>query len=84
MYNNHPVRISDSGFAHLLKEDIEPQTFCDMIHNPVPCPDRRRFRRSSIELCAYRSGIIYRIILELSYTFEINDYVYLLVHLEPT
>lgn len=82
-----PVRLTDSGIAHLMVEDIDPYTLCDMILDDIPCPKktkrRKKFRKKSIEICSRRNGKIYRILLDESYTYSINSEAYIVTHLEP-
>jgi hypothetical protein len=86
-YDGLPVRLSDSGISHLFKEKIDPMTFCDMLQYPINCPKivkkRKKFKRTSIELCSNRKSKIYRIILEKDYTINIRNFAYVLRHLEP-
>ncbi len=82
-YDQYPVRLSDSGISHLLVYDIEPQPLCDMIHDPIDCPKTRKHRRSSTEICSRRKGNTFRIILDLDYTHDIQDYAYIVTHLKP-
>lgn len=86
MYSGIPVRISDSGHAHLTREGFDPFTLCDMILGNLPCPKKkknRKFRKTSIELCANRKGKVYRIILDKQYTTCKNSYSYVVCHVEP-
>ena len=85
IYKDRPVRLSDSGHVHIFSENIDPMTLCDMINYNIPCPKykKRKFRSISLEVCSNRKGKIYRIILDLSYTHDINAYAYLVTHVEP-
>jgi len=86
MFLDVPVRLSDSGHAHITRESFNPMTLCDMIINNIPCPkknSKRRFRQTSVELCATRKGKIYRIILDKEYTRCIDSFAYVVNHVEP-
>jgi len=43
-FGNMPLRISDSAFIHMNYYDIDMYTLCDMLHDPVDCPKKKKDR----------------------------------------
>jgi hypothetical protein len=86
-FKDLPVRLTDSGISHLYRENIDPMTLCDMLKYQINCPEstkkRKKFRKTSIEVCSNRKKKIYRILLEKDYTIDIGNYAYVVIHLEP-
>ncbi len=82
-----PVRLTDSSISHMYKEKINPMTLCDMLQYPINCPKstkkRKKFRKTSIEVCSNRKGKIFRILLEKEDTIDIGNFAYVVIHLEP-
>jgi hypothetical protein len=80
------VRVTDSGFAHLYKEDITPLTLCDMLIHTMDCPKGKKGKphsRNAIQVCAVRKGRIYIILLVKETANDTREQVYSVVHLKP-
>lgn len=79
------MRITDSGFAHLFAEDIQPMTLCDMLLHTTECPKGKgkAHSRNAVQVCAVRKRRIYSILLVKETANDTGEQVYSVIHLKP-
>jgi hypothetical protein len=86
MFRNRAVRVTDSAFADMYAQDIEPNVLCSMLQGPIECPGGKKgkpHRRNLIQVCAARKGKIFSILLANDYSMDTSQEVFGVVHLKP-
>lgn len=64
--NGRRIAVSGHAKSHMVLNHIFPETLCDMVQNPVPCPSRKGkpHRKTARRICAMRKKTKYNIILD--------------------
>ena len=77
------VAFTYSAKLHLEEFQIDALELIDMLHNPVPCPKSRVFRKKDIEICSTKKGRIFRIILFEDYCIDVQADCWVVKHVKP-
>jgi hypothetical protein len=77
------VAFTYSARLHLEEFQINAIELIDMLHNPVPCPKNRIFRKKDIEICSMKKGRIFRIILFEDYCIDVQADCWVVKHVKP-
>ncbi len=63
IWENRHVYFREHSKMHLDEFHLTPEEIIDMLHEPVPCPQRRRKRRNKKEICSRKNNRTYRIVV---------------------
>ena len=86
LFREKAVRVTDSAFAHMYAEDIDPNTLCSMLNNTIECPKKAGgtpHNKSFIRVCSIRKRQVFSILLVKEIAYDCRKEVYSVVHLKP-
>ncbi|MDY6966592.1 MAG: hypothetical protein SVM80_11630 [Halobacteriota archaeon] len=83
-WNDRYVQFTDSAKFHLEEFGLDVIEIINMLHDPVPCPKHRKFRKTDIEICSRKNRQIFRIILFEDYCYDVQETCWCIKHVEPT
>lgn len=83
-WNGKYVAFSDSAKFHLEEYKLDAIEIIDMLHDDVPCPTTRRFRKTDIEICSKKNRQIFRITLFKDYCWDVGESCWCVKHVKPT
>lgn len=78
------VSFSSHAKMHLEEFDLDVLEVIDMLHDTVPCPGKRGFKRSEKEICSKKHGEIFRIILFEDYCYDVQEDCWVVKNVKPT
>lgn len=83
-WNGRYIQFTDSAKLHLDEFGLDAHEIIDMLHDPVDCPEHRKFRRTDIEICSRKKRRIFRIILFEDFCYDVKEICWCVKHVEPT
>lgn len=78
------VQFTDSAKLHLDEFNLNAYEIIDMLHNTIPCPKSRRFKKTDIEICSKKNRQIFRITLFEDFCFDVDEICWCVKHVKPT
>lgn len=78
------VSFSSHAKMHLSEFKLDALEVIDMLNDPVPCPDSRRFRRQDVEICSRKHRKTFRIILADAFCDDVGEPCWCVENVKPT